>query len=213
MPIESIIALTIAIFILGATPGPGVFAIVARALAQGFRPTLVFIVGIIAGDLVYLLLAAMGLSVLATQYGPAFALLKILGGLYLVYLGVQTWRSAKRVEGLMDTGLTDAGLVPVQPRHTGRGFLSGLSLTLGNPKAMVFYVAFLPAFMDLSALSAVDLVEASAVVSVTLFVVMAGYAYMAARARAFFKSRQAIQNLHRGAGALMIGAGGAVAAS
>lgn len=208
MPMESIIALTIAIFILGATPGPGVFAIVARALAQGFRPTLVFIVGIIAGDLVYLLLAAMGLSVLATQYGPAFGLLKIAGGLYLVYLGVQTWRSARRVEGL-----TDAGLVPVQPRHAGRGFLSGLSLTLGNPKAMVFYVAFLPAFMDLSALSAVDLVEASVVVSVTLFIVMAGYAYMAARARAFFKSRQAVQNLHRGAGALMIGAGGAVAAS
>lgn len=204
MSIESIVALSIAIFVLGITPGPGVFAIVARALAYGFRPTLVFVVGIIAGDLVYLVLAALGLSVLASQYAAAFGVLKIVGGLYLVYLGVQTWRAAKHA---------DAGLAPPMERHAGRGFLSGLSVTLGNPKVVVFYVAFLPAFMDLGALSTADLMVAGTVVSVTLFAVLAGYAYMASRARAMFRSHRAVKNLHRGAGALMIGAGGAVAAS
>lgn len=204
MSIESALALAIAIFVLGITPGPGVFAIVARALARGFRPTLSFIVGIIAGDIVYLVMAALGLSVLATRYAAAFGVLKIVGGLYLVYLGVQTWRAAKDVEGI---------LAPRPERHGGRSFLAGLSVTLGNPKVVVFYVAFLPAFMDLGALGAVDLVLAGAVVSAMLFVVLAGYAYMAARARALFKSRRAVKTLHRGAGALMVGAGGAVAAS
>ena len=116
MSFESAIALSIAIFVLGITPGPGVFAIVARALALGFRSTLVFIVGIIAGDLVYLVLAALGLSVIATQYGAAFGVLKIIGGVYLIYLGIQTWRSAKHA---------DAGLTPEPQGASGRSFLTG----------------------------------------------------------------------------------------
>lgn len=204
MSIESAIALAIATFILAATPGPAVFAIVARALALGFRSTMTFIFGVIAGDMVYLVMAAYGLSVLATQYAAAFGVLKILGGVYLIYLGIQTWRSAKYVE---------TGVLPVPEKRGGRTFLSGLALTLGNPKAVVFYVAFLPAFMDLEALSLTGLAVASVVVSVTLFAVLAGFALMAARAREMFRTPRAVRNLHRGAGGLMVGAGGAVAAS
>jgi len=204
MTVESTIALTIAIFVLGMTPGPGLFAIVARALATGFAPTLAFIFGIIAGDLLYIVLSALGLSVLATQYADLFGVIKIVGGLYLIYLGVQMWRSGKDADDL---------LTPKAERRGGRRFLSGFSLTLGNPKVVVFYAAFLPAFMDLSVLGMWDLVLVGAVVSVTLFSVFAGYAFMAARARRVFKSQRAVKNLHRGAGALMVGAGGAVAAS
>lgn len=204
MSLESAIALSIAIFILGITPGPGVFATVARAMALGFRSTIGFILGIVAGDLVFLVLAALGLSVIATQYATAFGLLKIAGGLYLIYLGVQTWRSARHAE---------SGLIPAPEKGSSRSFFSGLTLTLGNPKAVVFYVAFLPAFMDLEALSPGGLAVAGVVVSVTLFAVMAGYAAMAVRARKMFRTPRALRNLHRGAGGLMVGAGGAVAAS
>lgn len=216
MSLESAIALAVAIFVLGVTPGPGVFAIVARALALGFRSTVVFILGVIAGDLFYLVLAALGLSVFASQYTAAFGLLKIAGGLYLVYLGVQTWRAAKDVEGDLVPAPASApapGSGRGQMHQAGRSFLSGLSLTLGNPKVMVFYVAFLPAFMDVQALGAGGLVSAALVVSFTLFIVLAGYAGLAARARGLFRSRRAVKNLHRGAGGLMIGAGGAVAVS
>lgn len=204
MTIESSLALMVAIFVLGLTPGPGVFAIVARALALGFRSTLVFIAGVIMGDLVYLVLAALGLSVFASEYASLFGWVKIAGGLYLVYLGVQTWRSAKNVE---------TGLTPAPERGKGRSFLSGLTLTLGNPKAIVFYIAFLPAFMDLSALTAFDLGLASLIISLTLLVVLAGYAWMAAKARTLFRSPKAVKTLHRGAGGLMVVAGGAVANS
>lgn len=201
---ESALSLSIAILVLGLTPGPGVFAIIARALAMGLRPTLVFIVGVIAGDMVYLVLVALGLNVLVTQYGAAFGLLKIIGGLYLIYLGIQTWRSAKDV---------DEGAMPQAEKSTARSLLSGLSLTLGNPKVVVFYVAFLPAFIDLSALSTGGLLGAAMVVGVTLLVVFTGYAWMAARARKLLRTPAAVKTLRRGSGGLLVGAGGAVAAS
>jgi threonine/homoserine/homoserine lactone efflux protein len=204
MSLESALTIAIAIFVFGLTPGPGVFAIVARALALGFRPTLIFILGIITGDLVYLVLAALGLSVIASQYAAAFALLKIAGGLYLVYLGVQTWRSAKNA---------DTGLAPVAEGGRARGYLSGFSVTMGNPKVVVFYVAFLPAFVDLGTLTMPDLIAVAVVVTASLLASLLVYAAMAARARIFFKSVRAVRNLRRGAGALMVGAGGAVAAS
>lgn len=204
MSLESAITIAIAIFVFGLTPGPGVFAIVARALALGFRPTLIFIMGIITGDLVYLVLAALGLSVIATQYAEAFSVLKIIGGLYLIYLGIQTWRSAKHA---------DTGLAPVPESSRARGYLSGLSVTMGNPKVVVFYVAFLPAFVDLGALTLPDLLAVSSVVIISLLASLLVYAGLAARARAFFRSARAVKNLRRGAGGLMVGAGGAVAAS
>lgn len=204
MTLESALTVAIAIFVFGLTPGPGVFAIVARALAQGFRPTMVFVCGIIMGDLVYLVLAALGLSVIASQYASALGLLKIVGGLYLVYLGVQTWRSAKN---------GDTGLAPVATGGRARGFLSGFSVTMGNPKVVIFYVAFLPAFVDLGGLSLIDLSVVAVVVSFSLLASLLLYAAMAARARALFTSVRAVRNLRRGAGGLMIGAGGAVAAS
>ena len=148
MTLQTALTVALAIFVFGLTPGPGVFAIVARALALGFRPTLVFILGIITGDFVCLVFAVLGLSV-----------------------------------------------------------------TLGNPKVVVFYVAFLPAFVDLGSLSLVDLVAVSGVVILSLLASLLFYAGLAAKARDFFCSARAVRNLRRGAGGLMIGAGGTVAAS
>ncbi|MBL4613534.1 MAG: LysE family translocator [Magnetovibrio sp.] len=203
---ETALTLSIAILVLGITPGPGVFAIIARALAMGLRPTLVYITGIIAGDMVYLVLVALGLNVLVTQYADAFALLKIAGGLYLIYLGIQTWRSAK------DVGGDGEGAIQAE-NSSVRSFLSGLSLTLGNHKVVVFYVAFLPAFIDLGALSISGLLIAALVVGLTLLVVFTGYAWMAARARRLLKTPAAVKTLRRGSAGLLIGAGGVVAAS
>lgn len=91
MTIESSIAFTIAMIILAASPGPGVFATVAQALAGGFRSTLEVIAGIVAGDLVFLLLAVFGLSALARTLGEFFIVIKIAGGCYLIWLGIKMW--------------------------------------------------------------------------------------------------------------------------
>ena len=77
--------------VLAASPGPGVFATIARALASGLRPSLVVICGIILGDVIFLLFAAFGLSMVARALGNMFFIVKICGGAYLIWLGVRIW--------------------------------------------------------------------------------------------------------------------------
>ena len=94
-----------------------------------------------------------------------------------------------------------------------RGALDGFILTLGNPKAIVFYAAFLPTFVDLARIDAGDIAILIAVIAGVLTVTNMSYALLATRARLLFRSRRALRNLNRAAGTLMIGAGVAVARS
>jgi len=87
MSLISALSLSIAMLILAASPGPGVFAIVARALASGFRPALAVITGIVIGDIIYLTFAVFGLSIIAQSLGELFIIVKICGGVYLFWLG------------------------------------------------------------------------------------------------------------------------------
>ena len=77
--------------VLAASPGPGVFATTARAMASGFRPALAVIWGIVLGDIIFLLFAAFGLSMVARALGNLFFIVKICGGAYLVWLGIKIW--------------------------------------------------------------------------------------------------------------------------
>lgn len=86
MTIYSAIGFSVAMLILAASPGPGVFATVARALASGFRSALAVICGIVLGDIIFLLFAAFGLSMVARVLGNMFFIVKICGGAYLVWL-------------------------------------------------------------------------------------------------------------------------------
>lgn len=202
MTLTTTLALALAVFVLGITPGPAVFAMVARALASGLWPAVAFNVGVIAGDLVLLSLAVLGLAAVAVTMGDLFIVVKIAGGMYLVWLGWKLWRAEPEVPHAADV------IVDGQFR---RNALGGFLLTLGNPKAIVFYAAFLPTFVDLANVTARDWGMMAAVVAVVLFSTNLLYALLAARARHFFKSRRAVRNLNRTAGTMMVGAGIAVA--
>lgn len=202
MTFSTILALAIAVFVLGATPGPAVFAIVARALASGLTPAVAFNIGVILGDLVLLLLAIFGLAAVSQAMGDWFALVKIAGGLYLIWLGWKMWRVEPAVPG---------AIPPDRSNQFRRNVVSGFVLTLGNPKAIVFYAAFLPTFIDLSHVTSADILSICAVVIGVLFTTNLVYGALAARARDLFKSQQAMRNLNRTAGTMMIGAGVAVA--
>lgn len=203
MTLHSILALALAVFILGLTPGPGVFATLARALTQGVGPALIFVAGLTLGDLVYLSFAVLGLSYIAAEFSGVFLGIKIAGGVYLVYLGITLWRTKAEASDL-GVGVERGKL---------RGFLSGLMLTLGNPKAAIFYIAFLPSFMDLHAVSLSQFVIAAGVISGVIFTTLSSYALLAARLRPVFKSPRAMLRLKRGAGSVMIGVGGFVISS
>lgn len=202
MSLETYIALAVAMFVLAVTPGPGMFATIARALHGGFRPALSMIAGIVTGDLLFLLLAVFGLAVVAETLGDFFLIVKVAGGLYLIWLGWKMWKT--------EPSAVEIDKADDNRRLTG-GFVPGLTITLGNPKVIIFYVAFLPTFIDLAQLTVLNIAVVATVVSIVLATVLAGYAYLAARTRAIFKSRRAMRGLNRGAGTMMIGTGLVVA--
>ncbi|TCT12013.1 threonine/homoserine/homoserine lactone efflux protein [Tepidamorphus gemmatus] len=202
MDTTSLVAFALALGLAAAIPGPGIAAIVGRALGTGFRPTLPMMAGLIVGDLVYLSAAALGLGVIAASFGTVFVIIRWLGAAYLVYLAIRLW-TAKPEHGVI-AARTGGGPVST--------FLAGLAVTLGNPKVILFYLAVLPTIVDLGGLTALAFAEMSAVVILDLVVVIGAYAALAARARRMFESAAARRRLNRLAGASMMGAAAAIAA-
>ncbi|RLA11464.1 MAG: LysE family translocator [Gammaproteobacteria bacterium] len=197
MTILSILGLAAAMFILAITPGPGVFATVSKALSSGFKHAVPVVIGIVVGDLIFLLLAIYGLSVIAETFGNLFTTIKYLGGGYLIWLGIKLWRS-NPVKPEITESKSQAGKY---------SFLGGLSITLGNPKVILFYLGFLPTFVDLNMLSSIDVAIVASVVSLVLGSVMLFYAFTASRARRLFKSEGAQNKMNKTAGSVMIGTG------
>lgn len=184
-----------------AVPGPGIIAIVARALGSGFRAAMPAVFATAVGDWALMTLSAFGLALVAKTLGSLFLMVKLAGAAYLVYLGYRYW-TAKVTEV--------AGVVPVSARQS---FLSQLSLTVGNPKAIGFFVALLPTVVDLHALNAVGYLELSAATFVLIPLILLAYAALAARVRGLLASHRARRTVNRTAGAVVVGAAVGVALS
>jgi threonine/homoserine/homoserine lactone efflux protein len=198
----SAIAFAAAMFVLAASPGPGVFATTARALASGFRPAVAVIVGIVAGDIIFLLFAIYGLSMAAEALGNFFVIVKLCGSAYLIFLGVKIWLSKPKFETHRNDHF----------RGTLWGnFISGLVITLSNPKVILFYCGFLPTFLDLSSLTIMGVAIALVIVTMVLASVLMTYAFMASRARLMLTNAKSIRRMNRAAGSVMIAAGVAIA--
>src|SRR5690606_15114105 len=202
MSFESLLAFTAAMFVLSLSPGPGVAAVVGRSLQAGVAQAMMLTLGIIVADIIYMSAAVAGWTAVAAQFGAVFVFVRLAGAAYLIYLGYKTWRSAGRPVSLVS-----------QPAASSAGSFSlGLAVTLGNPKAILFYLSFMPTFMDLRAITPVAYVEVCAVIAVVSLIVMGGYATLAARGSARFTSNPVIaRRLQKGTGGLLIGAGAAVA--
>lgn len=183
-----------------AMPGPGVIAIAARSLASGFRAALPMAAGTVVGDLILMTLSAFGLAVVAQAMGKFFLVVKLAGALYIVWLGYKYWTAP--VEAL-----------DLEPKSARQGFLAQMALTVGNPKAIAFFVALLPTVVDLSRLNVFGYLQLVAATLVLIPAITLAYAALAARVRRFLMSKEARRNLNKGAGAVMIGAGIGVAVS
>ncbi len=122
------------------TPGPAVLYIVTRSIDQGRRAGLVSMLGVHAGTLVHIAAAAAGLSALLAASATAFSTVKYLGAAYLVYLGVR--RMLDRAPA--------AGAGPGRTHRPRRAFLDGVVVNVLNPKTALFFLAFLPQFVDVS---------------------------------------------------------------
>jgi threonine/homoserine/homoserine lactone efflux protein len=119
-------------------PGPGVLYIVTRSLSQGIRAGLVSVLGLSLGALVHVAAATAGLSAILVASATAFGVVKMLGAGYLIYLGLRTLFAR-------DDGAT----VEVSaPRTLVRVFSDGVVVSVLNPKIAIFFLAFLPQFVD-----------------------------------------------------------------
>ncbi|MBO6521711.1 MAG: LysE family translocator [Rhodospirillales bacterium] len=207
MSIGIVLALAMASFLWMVAPGPGVIATVARSAAFGFRSTLPFILGIASGDLIYVLFALLGLSMVAGMLGELFIVVRWAGAAYLIYLGVKAWRQPV-------CALPPAGSPGVDaPRLSQvRAYAGGLFLALGNPKVIIFYLSFLPTFIDLETIAFGDGLAVVITVLSVLVGVLVGYALLGMQARRLFRTESAVRHINRAAGSLMIAAGCSAAA-
>jgi len=198
MTFESGLAFFIAIIIFSITPGPGVFALLARALSQGANACIMLALGMSISDIIYLILASLGLAAIAENYSAAFIVIRIVGALYLLYLGWKMWHDRSHLSA-------DAGRVNNSDMLSS--FVQGFLISASNPKVILFYIAFLPTFMDLSVLTTKDIIIASLLCLTGLMIGLLAISYSAAWARSYFKSERAMTGLNRVAGSIMMSAG------
>ncbi len=186
-----------------ASPGPGVAAIVARSLAHGFKGAPAFIAGFIVGDLLWFTVAATGLAAIARTAAVVFVAIKWAGVAYLLYLAWKLWSApAARVAVANEED---------GRQHGWRAFLASLTLTLGNPKAILFFLALLPTVVDLQSMNALRFIEISLAIMIVQPAVLFSYVFLAARAREMFTTPKAVRRLNRSSGVAMAGAAVVVA--
>ncbi|MFV1983781.1 MAG: LysE family translocator, partial [Thiohalomonadales bacterium] len=184
-------------FVGALIPSVSSIAVVTRSVAYGFVHGAFVSVGIVLGDITFILIAIFGLSILVDLMGNLFFIIRYLGGAYLVWLGIVLWRSktnALDVESISESSLISS-------------LLTGLIITLGDQKAILFYFSFFPAIFDLLTIT---YVEITGILFITIIAVGGAklcYAYMANRASSLIKNTKAIKIVNITAASVMMGVG------
>jgi threonine/homoserine/homoserine lactone efflux protein len=205
VPLENLLAFTLAALVLIVIPGPSVLFTIGRALALGRIGGLLSVLGNALGLLPVIGLVALGVGGIVARSIVLFTILKVAGALYLAYLGIQAIRHSNQAAAAATAG---AVLPRSHWRQLGQGFVVGVT----NPKTIAFFVAVLPQFVDLSAPAVpLQMIELGLVFFVIALISDGIWALVAAAARDWFAtSPKRIATLSATGGALMIGLGGAL---
>lgn len=191
----------IGIFLLWLTPGPVWVALTARALQGGFGAAWPLAVGVSLGDLLWPLLAILGMAWVLDAWPGALEALRWVAALTFVVMGALVIRKAGAPLGA-DSRLTRPGW--------GAGLAAGIAVILANPKAILFYGGMLPGFFDLGSLTGADI---ALILLVSVAIPLGGNLLLAAlvgRARAFLASGAAVRRTNLVAGALLVAVGCAI---
>ena len=140
MTLSALVIFAVAEFFFAVTPGPSSAALVTRVIYRGWRSVLPFLLAMWLGEIIWLTCAVAGLSYIAQTFYWAFNAIKYLGAAYLLYLAYKMWTAP------VDT--RDAAMPAAEKPF--RMFFTGLAISVGNPKIMIFYMAFLPSIIDLA---------------------------------------------------------------
>ncbi len=183
------------LLVLFLTPGPVWLALLARAISGGFHAAWPLALGVAIGDMIWPYLAILGVSWIISVYGGFLIALKWVAVAMFLVMGVMLTRHADKTIGT-DSRLTRPGM--------WAGFVAGLVVIIGNPKAILFYMGVLPGFFDLSALTGPDIV---AIVILSFMMPLTGNLLLSlfvGQVRAIVKSPEALSRLNICAGVLMV---------
>lgn len=184
---------------LAALPSASVALVVTRSATLGLANGLAVVGGIILGDLIFILLAILGLSVVSQLMGDLFILVKYLGAFYLIWLGYTLLTSAKPS--------TKEDSDAVKKQHMATSFFAGLVLTLGDVKAIFFYASLFPLFVNLVSFQTIDILVILSLVLFSLGSVKILYAYSASKIVSFI-SDKSNRLARKTVGGFMLAAGG-----
>lgn len=202
MTLTSLLVFAAALFVAAGSPGPSIAALVARVLSKGYRDVLPFLAAMWVGEAVWLSFAVAGLAAIAESFHLVFVAIKWIGVAYLLYLAWKMWFA--KPDG--------PGEDLPESRSALKMFFAGLTVTLGNPKIMMFYVALLPSIIDLGGVTLTGWLELVAAMFVVLVIVDLAWVLLAAKARQFLKSPRAVRIANRFSAGAMAGAAAAIAA-
>jgi threonine/homoserine/homoserine lactone efflux protein len=197
MPLELWLAFVAASIVLLIIPGPTIALVIGYAMGEGKRAALAIVAGVALGDLTAISLSLVGVGALLAASAELFTALKWIGAAYLVWLGIRLWRAP----------VGDEGTAPVTRRSSLTMLGHAWLVTALNPKSILFFVAFLPQFLD----PTVPYPQ-QAVLLVVTFVSLAAlnalaYALLAGAAGGAIRRPQVRRTINRAGGGVLIGAG------
>ena len=187
--------------ILSVTPCPGVFSAISSGLHHGVRLGVWNAVGMQVANVIHVSVVAAGLGAILLASETVFAIVKWLGVAYLIYLGIITWRAPVRTfHDEPDSASTVGGV-----------FLHGFLVNLTNPKGIIFFVAILPQFIDVTRPQLPQYAILAGTTFAVDLVIMTGYTALAARVLRVMKDPGKLRWVNRGLGSLFVAAGVALA--
>ncbi|WP_114813951.1 LysE family translocator [Paraburkholderia kururiensis] len=194
--------------ILVAIPGPTVLLVISYALGHGRRYALATTAGVALGDLTSMTASMLGLGVVLAASATLFTALKWVGAAYLVYLGVKLWRAPTTSAAAAQNGTpTEDDMPAAAETRTGHIFAHAYAVTALNPKSIIFFVAFVPQFLDAHAPTWPQIVILEATFVALATANAFAYAMLASAARSAIRSAQVQRAVNRTGGTLLIGAG------
>ena len=189
---------TVAVLILFLTPGPVWVALLARAMSGGFKAVWPLALGVAFGDAIWPVLAIFGVSWVANEIDGIMAILRYLAAVVFSVIGVFLILQVENTLG-NDSRLTRPGM--------WAGFIAGVVVILGNPKAILFYMGVLPGFFDLTKVAFLDLIAIVMVSSITPLLGNLILASFVNKVRTFLQSARAVRRINVTSGMLLIAVG------
>ncbi|WP_153914266.1 LysE family translocator [Shewanella sp. TC10] len=200
MELQQSLSLLFTMLVLALVPGPVVFAIISRSFSHGLVAAMQLFWGVLLADYLFICIALFGLTALANVMGPAFVVIKYCSAAYLCILGLQ----------LITSKTKTAEILEVKKPGYSSGFkhtLTGLMIGLSNPKAIIFYIGFFPAFVPSNNISINDVILVMSIATLSFGSVNFCYSLMAVRAKKVFSSAKANLIINKVAGSVMLIAG------